>query len=102
MKGYHDLRIKCAVDDGTGVMRAVMDRDCTEKLLNKTLDNYLNLGEKMENTIIEDIVKTILLKPYELCGYAIIDDYGITFVCDDVEPIKFDREKVEELLGDKI
>ncbi len=99
--GEPDIRIKAVVDDGTGAVDAIMNRDITEKLLEKTLEECMEITkEEMSYEVIMDEISELLTaKPLRIKGNAFSDDYGVTFIAEEAEILKPDIEReAEELL----
>ncbi|HEC77082.1 MAG TPA: hypothetical protein ENI33_07495 [Thermoplasmatales archaeon] len=99
--GNPDLRIKVLVDDGTGAVDVILNREISEKLLNKNMDEFLNLAkEAMDYGIVYDeIVNSLLTKTIKVRGDSIQSDLIVTISAKDAEIIKIDEKKeAEELL----
>jgi replication factor A1 len=92
VKSKPDLRIKAIIDDGTGAVQAIFNRDITEKLLKKDLDKCLaEAKEAMNHGIIEDQLKDILLvRNVECTGNITSDDYGLMMLANEVSFPKMD------------
>ena len=103
VEGKIDLRLKLVVDDGTGSVSSILNKELTEKLLGKTLEECKKIDE---NEFLNDINKTLFTKRISLRGNALADDFGTNIIAKDVKlvdlEIKDDAEKlfkdIEELL----
>jgi len=98
IEGKTDLRIKSIVDDETGAINIILNRDISEKLLDETLQDY----EKMDqDNIINDITKKLFAQRILVNGNALSDDYGTTLIAKDAEIINIDiKQKSEKILQD--
>ncbi len=99
--GEPDMRIKAVVDDGTGAVDAIMNRDITEKLLEKNLEECMEIAKEAMSyeLIMDEISELLTAKPLRIKGNAFSDDYGIRFIAREAEILKPDIEKeAEELL----
>jgi replication factor A1 len=100
VKGISDFRIKAVIDDGTSAITAIFDRNLTEKLTGKTLDEFVeDVKESMDYRIAKKMIEDkILMKTVILKGTSIKDDWGITFMVRDVEDYKINLKKELEKL----
>jgi replication factor A1 len=95
VKGKSDLRIKLVIDDGTGAVSAIMNREMTEKLLGKTLDDYQKLGNQ---ALIDEMNTMLFAKRMVLRGNALGDAFGTTVITKDAQLIDVDiKEKAVQL-----
>ncbi len=104
VKGVSDLRIKLVIDDGTGAVSGIINKDSTEKLLGKTLDELTKMLEKSEdkNIIIEEINNTLFAHRINLRGNALGDEFGITIIAKDVKLADIDVEAETEKLSQEL
>ena len=95
VKGKSDLRIKLVIDDGIGAVSAIMNREMTEKLLGKTLDECQKLGNQ---ALINEMNTMLFAKRMTLQGNALGDAFGTTVITKDVQLIDVDiKEKAAQL-----
>jgi len=95
VKGKPDLRIKLVIDDSTGAVSAIMNREMTEKLLGKTLDECQKLGNQ---ALIDEMNTMLFAKRMELRGNALGDVFGTTMIVKDVQLINVNiKEKAAQL-----
>ncbi len=124
VEGIPDLRIKAVVDDGTGAVNAIFDRNTTEKLTGKTLGGYEKMAvqsgevpavarktdigevkgstvgaEEMKEGVVENDIKNLLVAhPVHVVGNALSDDYGVTVIVQDADivtpAIQEERDKI--------
>ncbi len=86
-----DLRIKAVMDDGSDSATVILNRTLSEKLLGKTLEEYIELVQKALNpdVVLEDCEK-ILFKPYRARGIFREDSVGKTIIVTAIEPVDRD------------
>jgi len=104
VEGEHDLRIKAVLDDGTGALTAIVNRELTEKLLGKDLEAAKKDATKAMNTevIFEELREKLMIETVKASGRVTSDDFGLMLLVDDIEPyqpdlVKDARELLEEL-----
>ena len=104
VKGIPDLRIKLVIDDGTGAVSGIINKDSTEKLLGKTLDELAKILGKSEdkNIIVEEINNTLFAHRINLRGNALGDEFGITIIVKDVKLADIDVEAETEKLSQEL
>ena len=92
VKGLTDLRIKLVIDDGTGAVTGIINREITEKLLGKTLNKIVEEAKKTkeENVIIDEINNLLFAHMLNLKGNALGDEYGISIIVKDAKIVDFD------------
>jgi replication factor A1 len=97
VKGNQDLRIKAIVDDGTGTVLALFNREITEKILGKNLEEY---GDDVE-AVEHELETKLLTKLLSLSGNAFSDEYGTTLLVTDAEILKVHvGEEAEKVLAE--
>ncbi len=101
VEGTPDLRIKAVVDDGTGAVTAIMDREVTEKLMDTSMEEFQEMAEEQGNEAVEQaIMDRLIAHPVHVSGNALSDEYGVTVIVDRVEPIEPDiQQQGAELLA---
>ncbi|HYS74119.1 MAG TPA: hypothetical protein VEO96_09120 [Thermoplasmata archaeon] len=106
VKGEPDLRVKAVLDDGSGALTAVFDRELTEALLDKTLDACIaQAKEAMSTDVVRDeLADVIVAQPVEVRGNVTSDDYGLMMIVESAKILKVDvqaeaREMLEGLEG---
>ncbi|HDP96490.1 MAG TPA: hypothetical protein ENN25_02220 [Euryarchaeota archaeon] len=98
--GVADLRVKGVIDDGTGALTAIINRDLTEELIDMTIDECIEKArEVMDYDSIKDILEDRLLaQPLQLRGNVTVDEYGPMMIAqsaDRLDPdIKSEAEKL--------
>jgi len=97
VEGIPDLRIKAVVDDGTGAVMAIFNKEMTEKVMGKKLDEYQHDAEQIE----KEIEDKIFTKTMSICGDAFSDEYGTTLLVKDAEILEIDiSQEAEKILSE--
>ncbi|MFQ5919675.1 MAG: hypothetical protein ACE5I4_06490 [Thermoplasmata archaeon] len=106
VKGETDLRTKAVIDDGSGALTAIFNRELTEGLLGKTMDEAIvEAKEAMDSEIIRDALSDLLVaRPVQAQGNVTSDDYGLMLIARSVKLLEVDvqaeaRALLEELGG---
>ncbi len=83
-----DLRIRMIFDDGSGSCTAYLNRELTEKVLERDLDSCLEFVKENfgPEALLDEIEDALLLKPLKLRGFARSDEYGLSFFARTCEP----------------
>lgn len=100
IKGMADLRLKIVVDDGFGGIGVILNRELTEKIIGKDLEECKKIvEEKGKDFLLEEIKKSLLVKRLKLRGNALGDEFGTTLIAKDVDVLEEDIKKgAEDLL----
>jgi len=99
--GYPDLRVKAILDDGSGAVGVVMNRELSEKLLDITLDESMQKAkEKMNFDIVKDEMDELLtLKVLVVSGPVTADQYGLSMIAKEAQlSIPDVKQEAEKLL----
>lgn len=99
--GEPDLRVKAVVDDGSGALTAIFNRELTERILGKTLDEALaEAKEAMDQEVVRDQLADLLVaQPVQVRGNVTSDDYGLMMIANDATILKVDvQEEAAALL----
>ena len=83
-----DLRIRMIFDDGSGSCTAYLNRELTEKILERDLDSCLEFVKENfgPEALLDEIEDALLLKPLKWRGFARSDEYGLSFFARSCEP----------------
>ena len=103
VEGEQDFRVKLVVDDGTGSITSSLNKELSENLLGKTLEEYKKMDEL---TMIEDINKKLFAHRIVLQGNALGDEFGTSLIARNAKIIDFEigdeadklYQELEELL----
>ncbi len=94
-----DLRMKIIIDDGTGAMSAIVNREVTEKLTGVTLaeaEEYA--ADNGETSVSRMLGDRILMRNVTFRGNVMSDEYGPSMIVRDAEPDDRDVAKEAEQL----
>jgi len=104
VKGIPDLRIKAAMDDGTGALIVVLGRELTERLTGRRLEDYMRLVAELANpdAVRSEIMEKVIARPIEVSGNVTADDYGLMLIATSARMLEVDvqaeaRAMLEEL-----
>ena len=101
VEGKLDLRLKLVIDDGTGSVSSVLNRDISERLIGKTLDD----SKKMDERELLDVINKILFAhKISIQGNALGDEFGTSIIAKEAKlvnlDIKEEAEKLSQELGE--
>jgi len=98
--------VKAVLDDGSGALTAVFNRELTEALLDKTIDTAIaQAKEAMSVDVVRDELSDLLVaQPIEARGNVTSDDYGLMMIVDTAKMLRVDvqteaREMLEQMEG---
>lgn len=101
VEGIADLRIKAILDDGTGALSVIMNREITESLLGMSIDECIEKArEVMDYDVIQNLIdEKLTTKQVEVMGNVTVDEYGPMMIAQEARPIDLNiKEKAEKLL----
>lgn len=95
VKGEPDLRIKAVLDDGSGAVTALFQRELTEALIGKTLEQCLaEAKEAMSFDVIRDqLADQLVAQPMEITGKVLVDDAGALMIVETAKDLRIDIKK---------
>ena len=96
VSGTPDLRLKLIVDDGTGSVSSILNRELSEKLIGKTLDECKKMDE---SDWLNEINKMLFAQKINLRGNALGDEFGTSLIAQDVKLVDIDLNKEAEKLS---
>ena len=104
--GKWDLRIKAVIDDGTGAMTVVFNRELTETFISMDMDACIAMAQKAANMdIIADKIRDVLLaKTVTTTGNITSDDFGLMMIARtgkvaELDVVKEAKALIEEMEG---
>lgn len=99
-----DLRMKIVIDDGTGALSAVVNRDVTEHLTGITLDKAVAAAKESgdQNTVLRMIEEKVLVMNISATGNVLSDEYGPMMIVRDIEISVTDVNKEASDLMEKV
>jgi len=98
VKGTPDFRLKLVVDDGTGAVGSILNRETSEKILGMTFEE----AKKMKpEELSEEIHSRLFAKKVFLRGNALGDDFGTSIITSDAGFIEVNvAEEAEKLTSE--
>jgi replication factor A1 len=81
------MRVKAILDDGTGTVTAILDRDLTEEIYGGTMADAMDAArEAMDKEVVADaIADTLVGHEYRVRGNLSVDEYGANLEADEFE-----------------
>jgi replication factor A1 len=102
VEGAADLRAKVIVDDGSGALTAIFNKEITEQLLNKKLEECIK--EKGDNVIEDELTALLTAQPIQARGNVTSDDYGLMMIAKEAEikevDVQNEAKRILEELGE--
>ena len=96
VKGKTDLRLKLIIDDGTGSIGSILNKELSEKLLSKTIEEC----KKMSESDLENMInKTLFAQTISVRGNALGDDFGTSIIAKDASLVNIDIQDEAERLS---
>jgi replication factor A1 len=95
-----DLRMKLIIDDGTGAISAVVNRQDTERLTGITLAAAEGLAKARGDSdiVAREMAGLIIMRKMTITGNVVSDDYGPTMIVNDIKMENVDTAaEAEEL-----
>ena len=99
VEGKLDLRVKLVVDDGTGSITSILNRELAENLLDKKLDDYKKMDE---DSLIEDLNKKLFARRICLQGNALGDEFGTSLIAKDAKLVDYDIQEEADKLSQEM
>jgi replication factor A1 len=84
-----DLRVKAILDDGTGAVTVVLDRELTEGVYDGDIDDARDAArEAMDRSVVADaIAERIVGRSFTVRGHLSVDEYGATLDATAFDPV---------------
>ncbi len=105
VEGNEDLRIKAVLDDETGTLTLIANRELTEDLLGYDLEKALEIAkdEMTKDAIRDDLIDVLLAKHVKAKGNVTSDEYGLMQVATDLSFLEKDIDKeAKSLLEEEV
>lgn len=100
------MRVKAIVDDGTGTLTAILNKELTESLLGKSIKECLAVAKEMMNVelIKDNLTEMLVAQPIQVKGNVTSDEFGLMMIASSAFLTKIDvqaeaRQMLEELEG---
>jgi replication factor A1 len=103
VEGIIDLRIKAIVDDGTGAVDVLINKDLSEKILGKTLKQYQDMAQEAMDyeSVYDEIANCLLFMPVEVKGDSLSSDFIVTIYATDIRLLSIDvKKEADAILAD--
>jgi replication factor A1 len=102
--GAPDLRTKAVLDDGTGALSVILNREITERLLKKSMDKCLKEAKKaVDHGVIQDeLFELLVASPMRISGNATSDDFGLMLIATSAEFLEIDVHEVANRLLEEL
>ncbi|MFC4359887.1 Single-stranded DNA binding protein [Halobium salinum] len=101
-----DMRVKAIIDDGSGTLTAVLDRELTERVYGDDMDAALDAArEAMDREVVaDDIREEVVGREFRVRGNLSVDEYGANldateFAESDDDPAERARDALQRLVG---
>jgi replication factor A1 len=94
-----DLRIKLIIDDETGAINSILNKEITEKILNKTLEECKKISN---DKLINEITKKMFTKRMIMTGNALSDTFGTTLIVKDAHIVNIDIKKESQRINQEL
>jgi replication factor A1 len=99
-EGSPDLRAKVVLDDGTGVLFAVLNTEITEDIIGLSVNECIGRFESDEKRLMDLLSEKLLGRNYIMRGNVIKDDFGSTMLPSAISASALEyMPKVKELLS---
>ncbi len=97
-----DLRIKGVLDDGTAAMSVIVNKELTETLLGKTLEECQAMAkEAFRSEIVQEKLQEVLTgRVYKVQGNVLVDEFGAMFIARTFKPFELDTASEAQALLD--
>lgn len=104
VQGEPDLRTKAVLDDGSGALTTILNRELTEELLGTGLDQCIaDAKEAMDQGVIHDRLANLLVaQPVEARGNVTGDEYGLMMIARATNVLQVDVEAEAKALLEEI
>lgn len=94
--GKQDLRLKLIIDDGTGAVSCILNKELSEKILNLSIEDTKKINQEK---LSEEFNSRLFTKKICIKGNALGDDFGTSIIASDVEFIETNLQKEAEKLA---
>jgi replication factor A1 len=95
VEGIKDLRLKLVIDDGTGSVSTVLNKELSEKLIDKSFEEC---KKSEENELLDNFNKKLFAHKLKIRGNALGDEFGTSMIAKNAEIVNEDlKEKAKEL-----
>jgi replication factor A1 len=99
VSGKPDLRLKLVIDDGTGSVSSILNKELTEKLLGKSLEECKKMDE---SALLDEINKMLFARTISMQGNALGDEFGTSIIARDAELVDINLNEEAERLSQEL
>ena len=99
VEGITDIRIKLVLDDGTGAVGAILNREVTERIIGMSLND---LKKMKQDDILEMVNKLLIANKIILKGNALGDEFGTSIIAQDAKFVDIDLKDEAEKLANEL
>ncbi len=102
--GKADLRVKGILDDGTGALTVIINRELTEDVLGYDIDKAMDIAkdEMNQDVIRDEVEEKLIAQPLQVRGNITSDEYGLMLVADEVNHKSIDVEQEAREMLDEV
>ncbi|MEF8873079.1 MAG: hypothetical protein V5A88_00230 [Candidatus Thermoplasmatota archaeon] len=102
--GEPDLRVKGILDDGTGALTVVINKELTEEVLGYDLEEAMDAAKDAMNqeVIRDEVEEKLIAQPLRVKGNITSDDYGLMLIADEVDYKSIDVEEEARKMLDEV
>ncbi len=104
VEGEPDLRVKGILDDGTGALTVIVNRELTEDILDYDMEKAMETAKDAMNQEIikDDLEEKLIAQPLRVKGNITSDDYGLMLIANDFEYKSIDVEEEARKMLDEV
>ncbi len=103
VEGVPDMRMKLVIDDGTGAIGAIVNREDTEKLVGVSMASAMGLAAaRGEGVVVRELLGKILLRRIRITGNVMSDDYGPSMIVRSASNVEVDVQAEAEKLLEEV
>ena len=99
-----DLRMKIVIDDGTGALTAIVNRESTESLTGITLEQAIAISKEKgdQEAVLRAIDEKVLVMNVTATGNVLSDEFGPMMIVREITKITADIVNEAEKLMDNV
>ncbi|MDI3482617.1 MAG: hypothetical protein PWQ88_488 [Candidatus Methanomethylophilaceae archaeon] len=97
-----DLRIKAVIDDGTGALSCIINRELSESISGISMEEALKMTAEHHDpdVVAKEIESRLLARPFMIRGNVLSDEYGLMMIAREIAAIDIDiKKEARELLS---
>jgi replication factor A1 len=101
VNAVHDLRMKIVIDDGTGALSAIVNKECTERITSISLETAMAIAKERgdQDAVLRAMDEKVLVMNVTASGNVLSDEYGPMMIVRDIAVAVPDiRKEAEDLM----